>query len=197
MVNLTGKDFLVPARKCGECTACCQYLTIETEELVKLPNVNCQHLGETGGCGIYASRPKTCDQWYCAWRTMPNLGDEWRPDKIGAMVEFARENFPEPFTGKPGYRITILDREKLDTNMKLMAFVSTQITMGVPCIISYAGKSGEILAPALLNFALAPAVKEKNGEAIMEGIFKALEASEQQPKEIVKIEDGKLVSAQS
>jgi len=128
---------------------------------------------------------------------MPNMGDEWRPDKFGVMVEFCREKFPEPFVGKAGYRITLLDREKLAANKLLAAFIGSQIEIGVPCIISYIGEPGEIAEPALLNFALAPAVKDKNGEAILEGINKAIEASEQQPKAFLKIEDGKLVSVAS
>lgn len=197
MSDITVKDTLVPNRECGECTACCQFPSIENDELVKLPNVDCQHLSKNGGCSIYTTRPKTCGEWYCAWRSMPNMVDEWRPDKIGVVVEFSRGNFPEPFIGKAGYRLTILDKEKLAFNNLLVQFVAIQISMGVPCIISYAGEPGEVAAPALLNFALDSAVKAKNGEAILEGIIKALEASEQQPKVHLKIEDGNLVSVEA
>jgi hypothetical protein len=192
--DITVEDTLVPGRECGECTACCQYLSIEAEELVKLPNVKCQHLKGGGGCSIYSSRPKICDQWYCAWHSMPQMSDEWRPDKMGVMLEFCRENFPDPFTGKAGYRFTILDKEKVATNRLLAAFVGSQILTGVPCIVSYIGEPGELPTPALLNFALAQAALDKNGQAILDGIIKALDASAEQPKQYLKIEDGKLIS---
>jgi len=191
------EEYLVPDRECGECTVCCQYLSIDSPGIVKLPNVPCENLMECGGCNIYENWPDVCNEWFCAWRNMPNLGDEWRPDKMGVLIEFSREDFPEPFSGKVGYRFTILDKQKLSTNKALVLFIGKQISIGVPCLLSYGTDAGVVPSTAFLNFALDKAVKARNGQGIMHGLVKALEACEQMPKVRMKIEKGHLVDVPS
>ncbi len=185
---------LVPNRECGSCTVCCRYPSIDNPDIVKLSNVACKNLLEGGGCAIYKDRPDICDKWFCAWRSMPHLGEEWRPDKIGVLIEFSRENFPEPYFGKAGYQFTILDKQKLLSNKPLAIFIGAQISIGVPCTLSYGIEPGVIPATAFLNFALQEAVNKRNGQGIIQGLLKAIEASEEIPKEYLKIEDGHLIS---
>lgn len=77
---------LVEGRECGGCSACCVSLLINEDNLKKEADIPCQNLGENGGCAIYAQRPSVCINWFCAWRYMDNLGDEWRPDKSGIVL---------------------------------------------------------------------------------------------------------------
>ncbi|MGY3887354.1 YkgJ family cysteine cluster protein [Aeromonas aquatica] len=79
---------LVENRACGGCSACCIDLRIEQDSLKKLADEPCPHLVQSGGCGIYNERPSVCRTWYCAWRYMANLGDEWRPDRSGIILRF-------------------------------------------------------------------------------------------------------------
>ena len=48
---------LVPGRECGECSVCCETLTINTPALTKLPDVLYAHRVKPAGCGIYDLRP--------------------------------------------------------------------------------------------------------------------------------------------
>lgn len=76
---------LTTGRVCGPCRACCKLP--EIPELDKPVNVWCEHVRldrATGGCGIYADRPKPCREFRCAW--LDGLGDEEdRPDRLGVM----------------------------------------------------------------------------------------------------------------
>jgi hypothetical protein len=79
---------LVPGRECGECKACCITLSIDTPEIQKLAASPCRHsLG--GGCDVYDSRPPVCRAFFCGWRRLAALPEDWRPDRSGifAVVE--------------------------------------------------------------------------------------------------------------
>lgn len=85
-------------RACGECRACCTVLGIP--EIQKPAGQPCPHECP-GGCSIYASRPKPCQDYECLWR-QGLMGDEMRPDRSGIVVDapasrilFVREVWPE------------------------------------------------------------------------------------------------------
>ena len=59
-------------RSCGECTACCTVLTVDTHDFKKPAGVPCQHLCERG-CDIHAIRPHICRTWFCAWRRVARM----------------------------------------------------------------------------------------------------------------------------
>ena len=72
-------------RGCGDCTACCTVLTVDTPELKKPAGTPCVHL-TAAGCGIHAIRPRICRTWFCAWRRVGGMPDEARPDRSGLLV---------------------------------------------------------------------------------------------------------------
>src|SRR5688572_21923922 len=75
-------------RQCGACTACCHVLEIDDPQLKKAAGTLCSHC--SGGCSIYAQRPKVCRDWLCMWREFPSLLDEsWRPDRCGVLMRMA------------------------------------------------------------------------------------------------------------
>jgi hypothetical protein len=71
-------------RSCGDCTFCCRPMAIE--ELQKPVGVLCQHCQPGVGCKIYLDRPPSCVSFECAWLTSDQIPEDWRPDKIRAMV---------------------------------------------------------------------------------------------------------------
>lgn len=79
-------------RACGECTACCTELTVDTPDFAKRAGTPCVHLAERG-CGIHAVRPRICQTWFCAWRRVASMPEEARPDRSGLLVSlnFVRE----------------------------------------------------------------------------------------------------------
>lgn len=76
---------ILPDRSCGDCTACCTELTVDTPEFAKPAGTPCIHLSGQG-CGIHAVRPRICRTWFCAWRRVASLPDDARPDRSGLLV---------------------------------------------------------------------------------------------------------------
>lgn len=79
-------------RSCGDCTACCSVLTVDTPDFKKPAGTPCVNLTERG-CGIHAVRPTICRTWFCAWRRVAEMPDWARPDRSGLLVSlnFVRE----------------------------------------------------------------------------------------------------------
>lgn len=77
------RDKMGSKRKCGDCRACCTALSVK--EIEKPVNVPCANLCKTG-CGIYATRPKSCKDYQCAW--LQGVGHVLdRPDKTGVIFD--------------------------------------------------------------------------------------------------------------
>lgn len=72
-------------RSCGDCTACCTVLTVDTPGFKKPPGTPCTHLTSLG-CGIHVIRPDICRTWFCVWRRVAELPDWARPDRSGLLV---------------------------------------------------------------------------------------------------------------
>lgn len=76
---------VLPERDCGDCTACCTHLTVNSPDFAKPAGIACSHL-TPGGCGIHAVRPHICRTWFCVWRRRADLSDAARPDRSGLLV---------------------------------------------------------------------------------------------------------------
>lgn len=83
---------LLPDRVCGDCTACCTTLTVDSPDFKKPAETPCVHLSARG-CGIHAVRPHICRTWFCGWRRVAAMPDTARPDRSGLLVSlnFVRE----------------------------------------------------------------------------------------------------------
>ena len=84
---------VVADRECGDCTACCTVLTIDTSDFKKPAGTPCTHL-TSRGCGIHATRPHICRTWFCGWRRVASLPDDARPDRSGLLVSLNFERAP-------------------------------------------------------------------------------------------------------
>ncbi len=80
-------------RACGDCTACCTVLTVDTPDFKKPAGTPCTHL-TAHGCGIHAVRPPICRTWFCGWRRVAAMPDEARPDRSGLLVSLNFERAP-------------------------------------------------------------------------------------------------------
>jgi len=76
---------LLADRACGDCTACCTVLTVDTPDFKKPAGTPCAQL-TARGCGIHAVRPHICRTWFCAWRRVAGMPEEARPDRSGLLV---------------------------------------------------------------------------------------------------------------
>ena len=77
-----------PARDCGDCTVCCEYMPIKV--LAKSAFTPCANLvsplKECENCTIYAERPKVCREYSCMW-VVGHGDDEDRPDRCDVLVD--------------------------------------------------------------------------------------------------------------
>lgn len=85
---------VLAGRECGDCTACCTVLTVDSPDFRKPAGAPCVHLGARG-CGIHAVRPEICRTWFCAWRRVAEMPEEARPDRSGLLVSLAFVREPQ------------------------------------------------------------------------------------------------------
>ena len=76
-------------RKCGECTVCCTAMAIDKPEIQKEAGVTCRHC--RGGCTIQDHWPSLCRDYFCGWRRLKIMDDNWRPDRSGVLAEVEQE----------------------------------------------------------------------------------------------------------
>lgn len=108
---------LVAGRECGECTACCTVLTVDSTDFSKPAGMPCVHLGARG-CGIHAVRPAICRTWFCAWRRVAAMPEDARPDRSGLLVSLAFVREPQNcFEGVSINVKALRGREAIDKGM--------------------------------------------------------------------------------
>jgi hypothetical protein len=78
---------IAAGKSCGDCGLCCKLIGVES--IAKPQFTWCRHFKKTAGCGIYEDRPHDCRAFICYWLHVPNLGEEWRPDRTGFVMHIA------------------------------------------------------------------------------------------------------------
>jgi hypothetical protein len=63
---------------------------LRVDELRKLGGVACAALAPSGGCSIYAARPRICRTYRCLW-LQGDLALEDRPDRLGAVLDLTSQ----------------------------------------------------------------------------------------------------------
>jgi hypothetical protein len=82
----TAEGALIPGRECGACTVCCQVPPIDDPALTKPSGVLCVNC-ISNACSIYERRPRSCRVYYCQWRYLSVLHEDWRPDRSGVLID--------------------------------------------------------------------------------------------------------------
>lgn len=78
---------IASGKSCGDCGLCCKLIGVQALE--KPQFTWCKAYRKGAGCTIYADRPDDCRAFICYWLHVPNLGDEWRPDRCGFVMHIA------------------------------------------------------------------------------------------------------------
>lgn len=142
-----GLGELVPGRTCGSCTVCCIVPGIDTPDAQKKSNVRCRNCGD--GCAVYERRPAACAQFYCAWRRLPKLGDEWRPDTSGVLATLDILDPPES-----KWAITLMpiaDADRIAQADWFVSFVRANGIHNVPLFLALPGAPGHLPVRARIN----------------------------------------------
>ena len=138
---------LIPGRECGECQACCIVPGIDDPEMQKQPGVPCRHCLK-GECDVYDGRPSVCRKYFCGWRKLASLDDDWRPDKSGVLIESGNTAQFDP-----GTMLLILTGNPLKTvrQQRFMDFVCRNLQRNLVMYLSLPGPPGKNAAALPLN----------------------------------------------
>jgi len=98
----------------------------------------CKHCLPGKGCGIYETRFEVCRGFLCGWRLVPELGEEWRPDKSGIlMLTQEVDKLPEEYrSAGPGMNFVVLGGEKAILRPGFAKYVATLVTRKVAVYLS-------------------------------------------------------------
>jgi hypothetical protein len=136
---------VLPGRTCGACVTCCVNTSIDTPQIQKLSGARCRNLCD-GGCAIHASRPPVCRDFFCAWRQLPFLDEDWRPDRSGVMLKLFVTD------GVTGLSLLLTgDPQRTVRRPWFIAFVMAAFRTGVPIWLAIDGPRGHDGAQRLLN----------------------------------------------
>ena len=175
------ESHLVPGRECGECTSCCVNLQIEDKDFKKPADQACTHMVEKGGCKIYLNRPSVCQDWYCAWRFMEQLSEEWRPDRSGVLLR-SDEN---GIIFQP-----IREPKDVLTSERAIELIGGGIVQGIPLSMSIPTKKGFRSFSVSLNEPLEEAVNSRHFPAIKQKLIELIElASNKNTSPIIPIKN--------
>jgi hypothetical protein len=167
-LSTDNESHLVPNRECGECTACCVVLLIDDEDFKKPADQVCSNLMEKGGCKIYTKRPSVCQEWYCAWRFMAQLDEEWRPDKSGVLLR-SDEN---GIIFQP-----IREPKEVLTSARAIELIGGGVAQGIPMSMSIPTQKGLRSYGMDLNEPLKTAVESRDLQAIQNKMVKLIDFS--------------------
>ena len=142
---------LVPGRTCGDCTICCIWPAIDKPEIQKDSGSTCKHC--TGqGCAIYETRFPVCRDYYCAWRSMDMLGDDWRPDRSGVFTYIETEGIAEGFEFSIGIGLMLVGHPlKIVRQKWFQDFVTSGVMNSIPLFLALPGPRGHHAATTSLN----------------------------------------------
>lgn len=142
---------LIPGRKCGDCTACCTWLTVNKPEIQKVSGSICRHC-TTQGCAIYETRFPVCKSYYCAWRTVDIFDESWRPDRSGVLPYVETDGISDSFDLSTGIGLMLIGNPlKIVRQRWFQDFVVTGVTNSIPLFLSLPGPRGHQAATTSLN----------------------------------------------
>ncbi len=180
---MSNKQYLVPNRSCGSCTACCKELAITDPALEKMPGVMCGNCTEGQGCSIYETRPSVCRDYHCLWRSLPNMDDNWRPDKSGVM--FVPHDVPAGYPGPFAVNIVLIGSHDIVDHDHFAGMVAGFIDSGTATYLDLPGGPGMLGRNLLLNAGLFAAIAARDLPAVKKGLRAAYEALQSRAPEPV------------
>ncbi|MBV9548277.1 MAG: hypothetical protein JO256_01230 [Alphaproteobacteria bacterium] len=162
----------MPGRECGSCNACCVVPVIDSPELTKLSGSLCCN-STAAGCAIYETRPRLCRRFFCGWRRLKLVPDDWRPDASGVFITL--EEAPPGFGGQPALNLMLVDNPlKTVRQPWFVDFVAGAVARGVPLYLGLPGPKGMQAAMLPLNGAEMDAAARASRGAVKEILERTL-----------------------
>ena len=163
---------LVPGRDCGTCEACCIVPSINVAEIQKAASARCSHC--TQGCAIYDTRPKVCRDYFCGWRRLAGIPDDWRPDKSGILAEPITVDIT-PSRQTTGVILTLIGNPLKTVRAPwFIDFIARAISANTPVYLALPGPTGHLPAKIQLNGAAMNEALRRSSGRIKELLERAL-----------------------
>jgi hypothetical protein len=175
--NQSADPDLVPRRECGGCTACCKVLKIDVPELKKFAAVLCDHCVLGVGCRIYEERPKVCQGWYCGWRRLRYLNEDWRPDRCGVLIDIVGgegQGIPAGFP-QVALKFDVIDSPRVLEWDPLLKFIGSEIQHGRPVFLGIPAPVGYERRKVFLNPLMEHAVASRDRTLMIQGLVNAFQ----------------------
>lgn len=144
------------ARRCGECTLCCKLTPVRS--INKPANTRCEHQRFGKGCAIYATRPRDCRLWSCAWLAHDDTAGLRRPDRSHYVIDVVPDFVTAvPHDGSPPIQIPVIQvwvdplYPDAHEDPALRAWLAEKAALeGMAAMIRYGSEEGFVLAaPAI------------------------------------------------
>jgi hypothetical protein len=91
---------------------------------------------------------------FCGWRLLPQLDDDWRPDRSGVLITPQNENVPERFALREGIEFMILADEDAVRRPGFVETILAFVRREVATFIAIQGRVGYFATRLLVNEAL-------------------------------------------
>jgi hypothetical protein len=166
---------LVPGRECGTCTICCTLEAIDDSELQKPSGTMCKNC--TGSdCGIHPMRPVACREFFCGWRIMDGLGDNWRPDLSGVYITSKNDGMPPAYQGREGVAVWLARPDVIHRD-GFADLLAAWIEKGLPVFLAIPGPPGHYPNSVFLNDELMQPVAEMDRRGVTAKLEQAIGAA--------------------
>ena len=93
------------------------------------------------GCGIYATRPRTCHEYFCGFRRLDWVPESLRPDLSDVLTGLRYDAPPSDAKRRLGVSFFLLSRAALEAE-SLPETVAAAVTAGLPTDIRPAALYG-------------------------------------------------------
>ncbi len=158
----------IPDRPCGDCIVCCVLPLIETDQFVKPEGQVCVNCAGAG-CGIYETRPDVCRTFNCAWKRIPSLPPQTRPDAMGVMFTLER-HLPPRNLFEHLYYVGVAVSDPSDLEAPLTVDVLRMLGDGVlPVFVSWDGVKTLVHPEPRLAEAIMNPAPQKDRALVAEG----------------------------
>jgi hypothetical protein len=107
-----------------------------------------------------------CRTYYCGWWRIPELGEDWRPDKSGVIIG-TRSDIPVASELKTGWQFNVFGGDVAIRRVGFVEMITSLVTRGVPVMLSVSGPMGTPCEAAVINDVLADAVKKNDLRGVL------------------------------
>jgi hypothetical protein len=122
---------------------------------------------------------------------LPELGDDWRPDRSGVLILTLVEKIHAGYTFDWAFQLLVLGGEESIRQSGFVEFVMTAVNEGIPTYLAAPGPPGKTGAHAFLNRAIEEGSRTLDYESVLSALLSLYREAAQCPSEDVVLKHKK------